>query len=174
MLQIRVAGKEDDSSVRDFYYGLIAAMETAEYTPGWEKDIYPTREFLMKSIDKGELYVGEIDGHMAACMVVNHEYNDGYKGIRWSVEARDSELLVVHALGVHPVFSGRGIAKQLVQKVIDMSRENHIKTIRLDVLEGNIPAEKAYVKMGFVYLDTIQMFYEDTGWTNYKVFELIV
>ena len=174
MLQIRVAGKEDYSNVRDFYYLLIDAMEDAEYTPGWEKDIYPTQEFLMKSIENSELYVGEIDGHMVACMVVNHEYNDGYKGIRWSVEAKDSELLVVHALGVHPMFCGRGIAKQLVQKVIEMSRENHIKTIRLDVLEGNIPAEKAYVKMGFVYLDTVQMFYEDTGWTNYKVFEFVV
>lgn len=49
-----------------------------------------------------------------------------------------------------------------------------MKTIRLDVLEGNIPAERAYLKMGFQYLDTIQMFYEDTGWTNYKAFEYIV
>ena len=64
MLQIRVAGKEDYSNVRDFYYLLIDAMEDAEYTPGWEKDIYPTQEFLMKSIENSELYVGEIDGHM--------------------------------------------------------------------------------------------------------------
>ena len=72
------------------------------------------------------------------------------------------------------MFSGKGIAKQMVQQVIKIAHENNIKTIRLDVLEGNTPAERAYIKIGFMYLDTIQMFYDDTGWTNYKLFEFIV
>lgn len=174
MLQIRIADSSDYSNVRDFYYSLIDAMEDAEYKPGWEKDIYPTQEFLIRSIESNELYIGEMDGQMVSCMVVNHGYNDGYKDIQWSVEVKDSELFVIHALGVNPVFSGKGIAKQMVQQVIKIAHENNIKTIRLDVIEGNIPAEKAYTKMGFIYLDTIQMFYEDTGWTNYKLFEFIV
>lgn len=48
--------------------------------------------------------------------------------------------------------------------------QNH----RLDVLGGNIPAEKAYTRMGFVYRGTINMFYEDTGWTGYRLFEYVV
>lgn len=115
-----------------------------------------------------------MDGQIASCMVVKHDYNDGYKGIQWSVEATDSELFVIHALGVHPLFAGKGIAKQRVRQVIKIAQENSVKTIRLDVLGGNIPAEKAYIKMGFIHLDTIQMFYEDTGWTDYKLFEFIV
>lgn len=174
MLKIRVADSMDYHAIRDFYYSLIDAMEDAEYKPGWEKDVYPTQEFLLHSIETGELYVGEADGQIVSCMVVNHEYNDGYKNIQWSVEAKDPEILVIHALGVHPMFSGKGIAKEMVQKVIEIAGENHIKAIRLDVLEGNIPAEKAYTKLGFVYRDTIQMFYEDTGWTNYRLFEFVV
>ncbi len=42
------------------------------------------------------------------------------------------------------------------------------------VLGGNIPAERTYTKMGFKYLKTLSMFYEDTGWTDYMVFELIL
>lgn len=174
MLQIRIANSADYTNVRDFYYLLIDAMEDYEYTPGWKKDIYPTQDFLLKSIESKELYIGEMNGQIVACMVVNHEYNDGYKDITWSVHAKDPELLVIHALGVDPIFSGKGIAKQMVQQVIDTAKENNIKTIRLDVLKGNIPAEKAYTKIGFIYLDTIQMFYEDTGWTDYKLFEFIV
>lgn len=174
MLRIRLADSSDYSNIRDFYYSLIEAMEEAEYKPGWKKDIYPAQEFLTRSIKNHELYVGEIDERMVSAMVVNHEYNDGYKDVQWSVAAKDPELYVIHALGVDPVFSGQGIAKEMVHQVIKTARENHIKTIRLDVLEGNIPAEKAYTKMGFTYLDTIQMFYEDTGWTNYKVFEFVV
>lgn len=174
MIRIRVANDNDYIRVRDFYYSLIDAMEDAEYKPGWEKDIYPTQEFLINSIKNKELYVGETDGCIAACMVVNHEYNDGYNDIHWSVEAEDSELLVIHALGVHPVFSGKGMAKQMVEHVIETARVNKIKAIRLDVLGGNIPAEKVYTQIGFVYRDTIKMFYEDTGWTNFKLFEYIV
>lgn len=174
MLQIRTADSRDYSNVRNFYYSLIDAMEDAEYKPGWERDIYPTQEFLIRSINNSELYIVEIDKNIAACMVVNHEYNDGYKAIKWSVDADDLEILVIHALGVHPMYSGKGIVKQMLQKVIDIACENKIKTIRLDVLEGNTPAERAYTKMGFEYCDTIKMFYEDTGWTNYKLYEYIV
>lgn len=173
-MRIRTACRDDYICIRDFYYSLTDAMEHAEYKPGWEKEVYPTQEFLIRSIDNHELFVGEFDGEIASCMIVNHEYNDGYKKIPWSVRAANSELLVIHALGVQPAFSGRGIAKQMVQAVIDLAQETNMKTIRLDVLCGNVPAEKAYTKMGFKYLNTIKMFYEDTGWTNYKVFEIIV
>lgn len=174
MLQIRTANGDDYSNVRIFYYSLIDAMKDATYKPGWEKDMYPTQEFLSRSIESNKLYIGELDKQIVSCMVVNHKYNDGYKNIQWSVEAKDSELFVIHALGVDSMFWGKGIAKQMIRQVIKIAYENNIKTIRLDVLEGNIPAEKTYTKIGFMYLDTIQMFYEDTGWTNYKLFEFIV
>lgn len=174
MLKIRSANDEDYIRVRDFYYSLIDAMGDSEYKPGWERDIYPTQEFLIRSISKSELYLAEIDEDIAACMVVNHECNEGYDAVKWSVDANASELLVIHALGVHPVYSGKGIAKQMVQKAIDIASGSKIKTIRLDVLGGNMPAERAYTKMGFVYCDTIKMFYEDTGWTDFKLFEYIV
>lgn len=174
MPKIRTADKNDYGSVRDFYYSLIEAMEDSEYRPGWEKDVYPTQEFLIQSIENNELYVGRADGQIVSCMILNHKYNEGYGGVRWSIEASNSELLVIHALGVSPMYAGKGIAKQMVRRAVDVARENNVKTIRLDVLEGNVPAEKTYTKMGFVYLDTIQMFYEDTGWTNYKLFELII
>lgn len=170
----KTAQPEDYIRVRDFYYSLIDAMENARYKPGWKRDVYPTSEFLKNSVENGELYIGEIDGVTASCMVLNHECNDGYKSVKWSVDAEKSELLVIHALGVHPDYSGKGIAKQMVQNALETARKNKIKTIRLDVLDGNLPAEKVYTKMGFVYRDTVTMFYEDTGFTSYKLFEYIV
>lgn len=174
MLQIKMATEKDYALVRDFYYDLTDAMEDAPFKPGWKKDIYPTQEFLTTSIRNGELFIGKLDGTIVSCMVVNHLYNEGYKEIQWSIEATDAEILVIHALGVHPNYAGRGIAKQMVQAVFDMAREQNIKTIRLDVLGGNLPAEKVYTKMGFVYRDTLRMFYEDTGWTEYMLYEYLV
>lgn len=174
MLTIRKASKQDYPNIRTFYYEVTDALEHSEYSPGWKRDIYPAQDFLLESIEKQELFVGEVDSKIVSAMVVNHEYNDGYREVRWSVEAEDAELLVIHALGVHADFAGQGIAKQMVKSVIGSAKENGIKTIRLDVLEGNLSAEKAYTKIGFKYLDTIQMFYEDTGWTGYKAYEYIV
>ena len=173
-LTIRKAVKEDYPNVREFYYELTDTLQDAQYSPGWERDIYPTQEWLIDSIEKQELYVGELNGRIVSCMVVNQEYNDGYKEIDWMIEAKDSELLVIHALGVAADVSGRGLAKQMVGYVIEMAKSQGIKTIRLDVLEGNLPAEKSYTKVGFEYTGTVPMFYEDTGWTNYKAFEYVI
>lgn len=173
-MEIRKAADGEFTRVWDFYGSLIDTMEHAEFKPGWEREVYPTRTFLRESIENGELYVGELDGQLASCMVLNHQYNDGYREVPWSVEATDAELLVLHALGVHPSFAGRGVAKQMVEKAQSIAAAENVKTIRLDVLEGNLPAEKTYVKMGFRYLTTLPMYYEDTGWTNFKVFEYIL
>ena len=160
-MQIVKADTKDYPAVREFYYALTDEMEQAEFTPGWIRDIYPTQEYLKDSIRKGELYIGRCG-------------EEAYRQVKWSVEAGDSEVLMIHTLGVRRKFSGRGLAKQLVQEVIDMAENSGIRAIRLDVLKGNLPAEKVYLKMGFRYVDTLPMYYEDTGITDYKAFERLI
>ena len=81
---------------------------------------------------------------------------------------------MIHALGVHPDFHGKGYAKAMVRKAVAIAGESGMKAIRLDVLDGNIPADKLYQGMGFQYLASVQMYYEDTGWTSFKLYEYIV
>ena len=80
-------------------------------------------------------------------------------------------LIASQFLGVHPAHTGKGIAKQMVQFAVDFAREHQQKVIRLDVLKGNLRAEKLYTGMGFQYLHTLPMFYEDTGWTEFQLYE---
>ena len=115
-----------------------------------------------------------LDGALAACMVVNHACNEGYRSVAWGVEAADDELLVIHALGVRRACSGRGLAREMARRVLQMARAQGLKTVRLDVLGGNLPAERAYTAVGFRHVDTLRMFYEDTGWTDYKAFEYLL
>ena len=82
------------------------------------------------------------------------------------------EVMVIHALGVNPHYAGNGYAKELVSFVITYAKEHKQKAIRLDVLKGNVPAEKLYSSMGFKYLCTLPMYYEDTGLTDYELYEL--
>lgn len=173
-LDIRPAAEGDYPAVRDFYYAVTDEMAEEPFLPGWEKDVYPTQAFLRDSIRRGELYLGYLGGALAACMVVNQSYNEGYRSVSWGVEAADHELLVIHALGVRRAYAGRGFAKEMARHVLRMARARGLKTVRLDVLGGNLPAERAYTAVGFRYVDTLRMFYEDTGWTDYKVFEALL
>ena len=68
----------------------------------------------------------------------------------------------IHALEVRPQQAGHGYAKELVGFAIKYAKEN----------KGNVPAEKLYSRMGFKYLCTLPMYYEDTGLTDYEIYEL--
>ncbi len=176
LMELICATPSDYEAIRDFYYDLIDAMEHYEYSALWQKDTYPSQEFLKNAIHNHEVYIARderVDAIMV-CMVVNHSYNEGYKKVRWSIDASDDELLVIHTLGVGDSYAGRGLAKQAVTAVINMAREQGIKTIRMDVLEHHMPAQRAYEKIGFRCAETVNMFYEDTGWTNFKMYEYLI
>lgn len=161
-------------AVRSFYHSLIDGTQGSPYDIGWKKDIYPSPEYLQESIARGELFVGLENGEIAAAMILNHQCNEGYKKSHWHTQAAEEEVTVIHALGVHPVYSGKGYAKAMVKKAIEAAADQHQKAVRLDVLGGNVPAEKLYTKMGFQYMDTLQMYYEDTGWTKYELYEYVL
>lgn len=161
-------------TVRAFYHSMIDAMAGSTVYVGWKKDIYPAPEFLRESILKEELYLVLEDEQIVAAMVFNHDCNESYRKFEWQTAADDSEIMVIHALGVHPHFSGKGYAKALVQKAIDLATESGMKAIRLDVLEGNLPAESLYLGFGFQYMATLEMYYEDTGWTNFNLYEYVI
>lgn len=43
-----------------------------------------------------------------------------------------------------------------------------------DVLGGNVPAERLYTGQGFARRGTVRMFYADTGWTDYGLYEYLL
>lgn len=47
------------------------------------------------------------------------------------------------------------------------------KAVRLDVLVGNIPAKRLYESCGFEYRDKVTLFYEDTGVTDFEIYEFV-
>lgn len=170
-MKIRVANDQDFEAIKEFYYKVIDAMESAAYKPGWEKDIYPTREMLKEAIHSNEMYIGTIENNIVSAMIVNNKYNEGYNEVSWPNEVEDGRIRVIHALGVDYNWSGKGLAKEMVREVFHIAEAENAEVIRLDVLDGNLPAEKAYLSLGFEYVDELKMYYEDTGWTNFKLFE---
>lgn len=170
-MDVLQAKPEDFDAVRAFYHSLIDDMEAAGGIITWVKDVYPSPEFLRGSLRDGTLHLGMEDGQIAAAMVLDSEANEAYPRDVWKVAAADSQVMVIHALGVHPRFGGKGLGAKMTQAAIAIAREQGMKAVRLDVLKGNEPARRIYLKCGFEPVGWVQMYYENTGLADFELFE---
>ena len=173
-MEIKKATADQFQDVRGFYHRVIDGIARMPYGAGWIKDVCPSPEFIRESIDHGEMYIATEAGKIVSAMVLNHAGNESYREFEWPTAAENSEITVIHALGVDPDKAGKGYGKEMVWFAIDEARQNQQKVIRLDVLKGNVPAEKLYSRMGFRYLHTMPMYYEDTGWTDFELYEYVL
>lgn len=174
MQEIHVLSEQDFVNIRNFYWSLIDKMQESPYFPGWKKGLYPSDAYLKESLASGELSALFVDGKIAGAMVLNHTCNEGYRGVNWKVSADPSKILFVHTLGVMPDYQGQGLARRMVQEAIRTAKKEKLAAVRLDVLKGNLPALKLYESCGFEYRATVHMFYEDTEWSDYLLYELIM
>lgn len=59
----------------------------------------------------------------------------------------------------------------MVRFALAFAKQTGMKTVRLDVWKGNLPAEKLYESSGFKCVAITPMYYEDTGWTDFELYE---
>ena len=169
--EIVCARPEELAVVRGFYYDLIDAMAGAEYSPKWTKEVYPTEADLREHMEEGNLFLGYREGRLAAAMVVNHDFNEGYEGVTWLTEGDEEEIWALHLLGVMPADARRGLGRAMVRRALALVRERGGRSLRLDVIKGNLPAERLYESTGFRHVGQARLFYEDTGWADFIMME---
>jgi ribosomal protein S18 acetylase RimI-like enzyme len=56
-------------------------------------------------------------------------------------------------VSVYAEYGGRGIAKQILNNLIEYAKKNHITYIKLEVNEFNIPAVNLYKNFGFEIIE---------------------
>ncbi|MDU1892203.1 MAG: GNAT family N-acetyltransferase [Dysgonomonas sp.] len=142
--------------------------------PGWIKHIYPIRETAAKGIEEQSLFVAKIDDTIAGSVILNHTPEDAYSRVKWLIDADYKDILVVRTLVVHPAFLKRNVAASLMAFAKQYAIDQKVRSIRLDVSVDNTPAIALYEKMGYRYVDTIDLGlpYEHLKW--FKLYELIL
>ena len=174
-MKFQKACELDFPMIQRFYWDVIDDIHRKNVNNenlGWEKGVYPSDDFIQSSLTKGELYTLPERDALYACVILNSEHNAGYDSCAWSVACDSSEVLTPHALAVNPELQGKGIGKIVVENILNIARARHKKAVRLDVLGASKTAERLYTSCGFQFIEAKEMFYEDTGWTEYKMFEL--
>ena len=171
-MMFRKAEKEDFDRIRSLYWNLIDQDQDDPSFPHWKKGVHPSDEMIQDSIDKENLYV-LVDGcEIVACVIANDEKVEGYSDAPWQVDSDD--IIVLHVLAVHPEYRGKGLARRLVENVIEQERKAGKKALRLDVIENNTTAEKLYQKLDFRYIQTKTLYYDVVGEMMFKLYELVL
>lgn len=84
----------------------------------------------------GRLFLAEVDGRSAGCVALR------------SLEGRS--LGEMKRLYVRPEFRGSGVARALVQALLEEARRMEYASVRLDTLPSMVGARKLYESLGFV------------------------
>ena len=168
---IRLAVAADFSAIRSFYNQLIDDMLSWKHHPMWDKEGHPSDAYLQAALDAGQLWVACFAGEVVAALIVNHDANEGYFSTPWKVSAAAGEFSVVHAFGVSTRHQGRGLGTAMMQGVIERARAAGEKAVRLDVIDLNLPAARAYTRLGFYKCAEISLYYPEVGWQLFHMYE---
>ena len=174
MITVKQAKIDELNMIVNFYSDLIDSMNNAEFKPAWKMGVYPTEQLFYYAIKQQTLYLAYLENCLVGALILNHNCEPEYEKMKWQTDAKKDEVIIVHLLGVSAAYQKKGVGKQIVANVIEICKKNQIKAIRLDVLKQNVPAAKLYLSMGFKYIDSIKMYYEDTGWTDFLLYELVL
>ena len=85
---------------------------------------------------------------------------------------KDDEVASLHIFTVTPEYQGKGVSKRMMAEIISLAMKKGKKAIRLDTLASNIPAQHMYEKLGFAYRGKLNLYAENTGWTDFLYYEL--
>ena len=170
-LTIKQALPSDLERVCNLFLEIDAHPECFSFPPLWKLGLYPTKEYLEEAILQKELYLATIGDELISSMILNQKPSKGYDEAHWPTDAEKQEVLIIHLLALHPYEQGKSYAQAMVRFAFEKAKEMKCKVIRLDILAKNIPSAKLYEKMGFRKVVSMPLFYEDTGLTDFVLYE---
>ncbi|MGN1338848.1 MAG: GNAT family N-acetyltransferase [Oscillospiraceae bacterium] len=142
-MELRKARQSDLPQLRTVYADIVENMVLSgvdlwnEYYPyeAFPGDIEADRLWLL------------CDGDIIAGAFALELYTDS-GGVTW--EQPGVPAMTLMRLGVNPAYQRRGIGAGCVEYAKDIARERGCSYLRLFVVDINVPAERFYIKCGFV------------------------
>ncbi len=164
----------DIDELENLYNDLNDYLADGVNYPGWIKGIYPVRQNAIDGIKNGNLYVAKHNGTIIGSIILSHEPEPAYYNVKWGFEYDYSDVFVIHTFAVHPRFMKCGVGEALMDFADKHSVKSKVKSIRLDVFEGNMPAIRLYEKCGFKYIDTVDLGLGNYGLDSFKLYEKLI
>lgn len=175
-LEFRRAEPSDTAAAQEVYRRIVDYLAATVNYPGWYHDGHPTPGDVESWVDRGDLYlaVDKTSAAIAGAVVLDHRAPGAFADAAWAVDAASEEVLVVHALGVHPDFLRQGVARFLVDSLLDVARAQGCRAVRLDTYVENSPARELYSRYGFTNLGLHTVHYDGTDLDQFHLFEYVL
>lgn len=141
------------SAVQALYRRTVAYLRATVNYPKWS-DEHPSDAGVADAVRKGEQFICLDCGELIGAVIFNSDPEGAYERGNWSIALEPGEFLVIHALATEPGLGRRGVGSFMVEQCIALARQRGCRAIRLDVVPGNLPAERLYKKHGFVCIGT--------------------
>ena len=173
MLNVRLAVETDCKAICDLYNDLLDIMGPNN-PQRWTKGVYPSDEFVKTTIGNKSMYIAIFEDEVVGAMVLDHNFTKGYELVNWDIDAKDEEVISIHALCVNPHYTRRGFATEMIRNAVNITRKLGSKALRLDVIDGHDGANKLYLSAGFTCKGEHELSYDSTDCKKFTMYEYIV
>lgn len=145
----RKACEKDIDTITEIYEDVHSEEEVGRVVIGWKRSVYPTRQTAEKSLQRGDLFVAEVDGLVVGTAVINQQQVKEYAEAKWKFAVSDEEVMVLHTLVVSPKATGKGIGRAFVDFYERYALEQGCCYLRMDTNEKNEVARTLYKRLGY-------------------------
>lgn len=168
-----LAQQSECKEILQLYDAVILWMHKEFEKPWWFSGWYPNWDTVCDAVSKKELYLLKIDDQIAAVAVFNHEQPLVYQSLDWE-DFDKTEVLVIHTLAVHPSYQGRGLTRKILEFAEQWAKKQHLKAIRFDTFEYNLPAQHIYQTSGYQKIGVVDLGIEIPYMRNFYCYQKLI
>ena len=132
---IRAATPDDALDIAQFQIDMALETEDTKLDP---ETVRTAVKKVFDDPQKGFYLVGVHDGEVVSSLMITFEWSD------W----RNSNLWWIQSVFVKPDVRGRGVFRQMYQRVMELARQNDVMFVRLYVEVENERAQRVYESLG--------------------------
>lgn len=129
--------------------------ESGSVTIGRLRGVYPIRKTAEDSLGRGDLFVLEHEGRIAATAIINQIQVPDYTKAGWKYKTEDNQVMVLHTLIVDPMCRSKGYGKSFVAFYEEYAKEHGCNELRMDTNAKNSNARAMYKKLGYEEIDIV-------------------
>lgn len=158
---IRVANINDLDKIMELINDAKKLFKS-EGSDQWQgRDNYPNEDTILNDIKKREMYLKELNNEIVGCVVLSSKQEEAYENIydgRWQ---NNGPYLVIHRIAVKKEMYRKGIAKELLSKMIEIAKSIGAISIKVDTKIENTRMLSLLQSFGFVIRGKIDLLRED-------------
>jgi ribosomal protein S18 acetylase RimI-like enzyme len=149
---IRLATPEDVPALMAIVRRVVPLMLSAGNFQ-WN-DEYPNAAVFLRDIERGQLWIAEIDGAIAGVTAMTTAEEPDYVQADWD---HTQPALVIHRLAVDPETRGAGVARALLAKAEEIALAQNLFILRADTNSENHAAQRLFPSLGYRYASEIPL-----------------